>query len=173
MEEGFADLTVIKEMFAQLYRRPLNFKYYATDITSECVSLTNQKIENHEYYRQFVVGESGIQILFIGNILLCLYNQDVIKVDFSIYFSNEEKDLMLTKHFESFSEVILCTAAVGKLFTLAMLRLAVNKPTAMVKFLILDYSSNMKHILEFVHLVKLTRIMFNIFAMYVISLRDV
>ena len=90
MEEGFADLTVIKEMFAQLYRRPLNFKYYATDITSECVSLTNQKIENHEYYRQFVVGESGIQILFIGNILLCLYNQDVIKVDFSIYFSNEE-----------------------------------------------------------------------------------
>jgi hypothetical protein len=66
MEEGFVDLTVIKEMFTEVYRCSVKFKYLATDITTECVTITNHTIQNHEYYRQFVSVESDIQISFTG-----------------------------------------------------------------------------------------------------------
>jgi hypothetical protein len=66
LEEGFVDLTVIKEMFEGVYQRSLEFKYSATDITSECVTITNEKIRNHEYYSQFVSAESDIQLTFTG-----------------------------------------------------------------------------------------------------------
>lgn len=78
MEEGFADLTIIKEMFENIFHKTIAFNYQSIDITAECVVGVNEKILNHAYYSDFANGASDIRITFTGFRFLCEYTLDCL-----------------------------------------------------------------------------------------------